>query len=151
MPSAPSSSPAAKAALIRPAETDRITERSSSSSSSSGGGSSGSHQGNTATHQLTQPHPIAGSSHGKIPRGRHITLDFYKIPGHHFSAVANPKTLARTASELIQRSAMTLLGHSCHVFRDTGGITCVFLLSESHLSIHTWPEHGYAGAHEWQL
>ncbi|WIA15363.1 hypothetical protein OEZ85_002027 [Tetradesmus obliquus] len=39
---------------------------------------------------------------------------------------------------------MTYLGHSCHVFAGTQGVTCVFLLSESHLSLHTWPEHHYA-------
>jgi S-adenosylmethionine/arginine decarboxylase-like enzyme len=46
---------------------------------------------------------------------------------------------------LIQQAGMTYLGHSCHVFAGTDGVTCVFLLSESHISIHTWPEHNYAG------
>ena len=30
-----------------------------------------------------------------------------------------------------------------HVFPDPGGITALFLLSESHLSIHTFPENGF--------
>ena len=29
-----------------------------------------------------------------------------------------------------------------HVFPDPGGITGVYLLAESHLTIHTFPEHG---------
>jgi S-adenosylmethionine decarboxylase len=31
-----------------------------------------------------------------------------------------------------------------HVFGPGQGITGVALLAESHISIHTWPEHGYA-------
>jgi S-adenosylmethionine decarboxylase len=31
-----------------------------------------------------------------------------------------------------------------HVFPKTGGITGLALLSESHLAIHTFPEHGFA-------
>lgn len=30
-----------------------------------------------------------------------------------------------------------------HVFPGPGGITGLYLLSESHLSVHTFPEHGY--------
>jgi S-adenosylmethionine decarboxylase len=28
-------------------------------------------------------------------------------------------------------------------FPDTGGMTAMLLLAESHLTLHTWPEHGY--------
>jgi S-adenosylmethionine decarboxylase len=31
-----------------------------------------------------------------------------------------------------------------HGFGEGGGITGVVLLAESHISIHTWPEHGFA-------
>lgn len=31
-----------------------------------------------------------------------------------------------------------------HVFPEPGGITGLALLSESHLAIHTFPEHGFA-------
>ena len=30
-----------------------------------------------------------------------------------------------------------------HVFPDSGGVTGVWLLQESHLAIHTWPEAGF--------
>ena len=32
----------------------------------------------------------------------------------------------------------------CHVFPPPGGITALYLLTESHLACHTYPEHGVA-------
>lgn len=37
----------------------------------------------------------------------------------------------------------TLLALNSHKF-DPQGVTCVAMLAESHISIHTWPEKGYA-------
>ncbi|NDK98317.1 hypothetical protein GPY23_04595 [Photorhabdus bodei] len=37
-----------------------------------------------------------------------------------------------------------MIGHLCHKFTDGGeGVTGLFLLSESHLSFHTYPETNY--------
>ena len=39
----------------------------------------------------------------------------------------------------------TVVGRISHAFPEPGGgFTGVFLLSESHASVHTYPEHGYA-------
>ncbi|RSK33830.1 S-adenosylmethionine decarboxylase family protein [Hymenobacter metallilatus] len=38
---------------------------------------------------------------------------------------------------------LTAVGAAYHAF-PTGGFTAVVALTESHLSIHTWPEHGLA-------
>jgi len=37
-----------------------------------------------------------------------------------------------------------LLHIHLHKFSEGGGVTGVALLAESHISIHSWPEHGYA-------
>jgi S-adenosylmethionine decarboxylase len=43
----------------------------------------------------------------------------------------------------VQRAGATLLQLISHRF-DPQGVTGLALLAESHLSIHTWPESGYA-------
>ena len=44
--------------------------------------------------------------------------------------------------QAIINSGMTFLGSRSHLFPG-GGLTTVFLLFESHLSFHTWPEHSF--------
>ena len=39
---------------------------------------------------------------------------------------------------------LELVGAAYHGFAAPGGFTAVLALTESHLSIHTWPEHGLA-------
>ena len=45
--------------------------------------------------------------------------------------------------EAINKTKLTLLDISAHKFQPQG-VTIVALLSESHISIHTWPENGSA-------
>ena len=42
-------------------------------------------------------------------------------------------------------SGATVLGESFHQFAPQG-VSGVIIIAESHLTIHTWPEHGYAAA-----
>jgi S-adenosylmethionine decarboxylase len=42
-------------------------------------------------------------------------------------------------------SGATVLGESFHQF-EPQGVSGVIIIAESHLTIHTWPEHGYAAA-----
>ena len=51
------------------------------------------------------------------------------------------ETLLTAAEEL----GATVLGHHFHHFSPQG-VTGIIAIAESHLSIHTWPEHGYAAA-----
>ena len=45
--------------------------------------------------------------------------------------------------EALNKTSLTLLNISSHKF-EPQGVTIVALLSESHISIHTWPENGSA-------
>ena len=38
----------------------------------------------------------------------------------------------------------TIMGDSFHTFTPYNGVSGVIIIAESHLSIHTWPEYGYA-------
>jgi S-adenosylmethionine decarboxylase len=44
----------------------------------------------------------------------------------------------------VEAAGATLLTIDLHRFDPTGGVTGVAVLAESHISIHTWPESGYA-------
>jgi S-adenosylmethionine decarboxylase len=53
--------------------------------------------------------------------------------------------LAALFEELIVTMGLKVVGQpQWHVFPEPGGITGLTLLSESHLTIHTFPEHGFA-------
>ena len=44
-----------------------------------------------------------------------------------------------------EEAGATIVGENFHKF-DPVGVTGIIAVSESHLCIHTWPEHGYAAA-----
>jgi S-adenosylmethionine decarboxylase len=46
--------------------------------------------------------------------------------------------------DCVDAAGATLLHIHLHRFTENGGISGVAILAESHISIHSWPEHGYA-------
>ena len=44
----------------------------------------------------------------------------------------------------VEECGATLIDHRFHQF-EPFGVSGVVLIAESHFSIHTWPEHGFAG------
>lgn len=71
--------------------------------------------------------------------GRHLIIDFWGVKA--LNNIASIETILRKA---IQAANATLLHIHLHHFTPNGGVSGVAVLAESHISIHTWPEHGYA-------
>lgn len=74
------------------------------------------------------------------PSGRHLILDFW---GCSHELLNDAVSLERAIVEAAQASNVRIVERLVHSFLPQG-VTALLLLEESHLSIHTWPEHGYA-------
>jgi len=71
-----------------------------------------------------------------MPVGIHILAELHGCPKEKLETVSIVKPLLqRVASE----SKFNVVGEFFHQF-DPFGVTGVLVLSESHMSIHTWPE-----------
>ena len=77
------------------------------------------------------------------PIGRHVLADMNGIAAEKLSNCAELEALLRGAAEAA--GAHVLFSHF-HAFGDGQGVTGVVLLAESHITIHTWPECGFAAA-----
>jgi S-adenosylmethionine decarboxylase len=71
--------------------------------------------------------------------GTHLILDLWEAK--HLNDVTSIEAALREAAHCAK--ATVLHGHF-HVFTPLGGVTGALLLAESHISIHTWPEHSFA-------
>ena len=72
--------------------------------------------------------------------GRHLLLELRECnPARLDDIGLIQDTLLSAASQ----AGATVINHIFHQFSPQG-VTGVIAISESHLCIHTWPEHGYA-------
>lgn len=87
----------------------------------------------------TLPQPAAVHQ----PAGTHLLADLSGIAAEKLGNCAELEALLRSAAEAAH--ARVLFSHF-HGFGVGQGVTGVVLLAESHISIHTWPECGFAAA-----
>jgi S-adenosylmethionine decarboxylase len=71
--------------------------------------------------------------------GTHLILDLWDA--FNLSNIDVIESALRRAAE---EAGATVLSVDLHSFTPNAGITGVAILAESHISIHTWPEHAYA-------
>lgn len=72
--------------------------------------------------------------------GRHVTIDMY---GCSFDNLNNLEFIKIALLAAIAEADMTLLNADYHKF-EPQGLAALALLTESHMTIHTYPELGYA-------
>lgn len=83
---------------------------------------------------------LADISHQDVVcAGKHIIIDFWGAK--YLQDINVIEQALKTAAEI---AGAVLLHIHLHKFSGEGGVTGVALLAESHISIHTWPEHDYA-------
>ncbi|MFS8564498.1 MAG: adenosylmethionine decarboxylase [Rhabdochlamydiaceae bacterium] len=58
-----------------------------------------------------------------------------------FKSITDTDTLLCVMNEAVKESGATVLNTIYHVFPNGSGLTMLIMLSESHASIHTYPEH----------
>ncbi len=77
------------------------------------------------------------------PAGSHLLADLYGVG-------ADKLVCCEAIDRLLRASALAagarILHSHFHSFGEAQGVTGVLLLAESHISIHTWPEFGFAAA-----
>lgn len=71
--------------------------------------------------------------------GRHFLADYY---GCNFQRLNDADALRALLLDTIARSGATILSDHFEVFQPHG-VTGVVVIAESHVALHTWPEHGF--------
>jgi len=79
-------------------------------------------------------------THRRPPLGRHFLLDIAEAP---FEVLDDPVVIEEALVSTVKAMGAKVLGIHIHRLAPQG-ISGVVVISESHLTIHTWPELGEA-------
>lgn len=71
--------------------------------------------------------------------GTHLLIDCWNA-----SKLDDIEYMKEVLQRCVSVSFATLLHLHCHQFSKSGGLSGVAVLAESHISVHTWPEKGFA-------
>ncbi|KPU62475.1 S-adenosylmethionine decarboxylase proenzyme [Thermococcus sp. EP1] len=74
------------------------------------------------------------------PIGMHVVLDLYECDPQILDDMEKVEEVLTKAAEVANA---TIIDKRFHKFSPQG-VSGVVVVSESHIAIHTWPEHGYA-------
>lgn len=86
-----------------------------------------------------ESHFVNDEAKGLTYAGSHLLIDVWDA-----TRLDDLEHVKQTLTRAVEVAGATLLRIDLHHFTDNGGISGVAVLAESHMSIHTWPELGYA-------
>jgi len=79
------------------------------------------------------------TKNGLTYAGSHLIIDLWDA-----EKLDDRDKIEQALIDAVHAAGATLLHIHLHTFSEGGGISGVAVLSESHISVHTWPERGYA-------
>lgn len=71
--------------------------------------------------------------------GRHLIIELWDAKN-----LSSLPKIRKSLKDSVNAIGATLLNIHLHKFSPSGGVSGVALISESHISVHTWPEYKYA-------
>src|SRR3954464_2593978 len=74
------------------------------------------------------------------PLGQHSLIDYH---GCDAARLKDTPALRRALLEAVAEAGGTIVTDTFHTF-SPHGVSGVVVIAESHVTVHTWPEHGYA-------
>jgi S-adenosylmethionine decarboxylase len=72
--------------------------------------------------------------------GRHILAEYY---GCDIKILNDVELIEHYMRDAVLKSGATIIDSTFHRF-NPHGVSGVVVIAESHMALHTWPEHGYA-------
>ena len=79
------------------------------------------------------------TEHGATYAGLHLIVDFWGAV-----ALDDADVICTAIQDAARAARATVLHLHLHRFGEEQGVSGVAVLAESHISVHTWPERGYA-------
>lgn len=78
---------------------------------------------------------------GAVVIGRHVYGNLYNCDRE---VLRDETRLVQIVTNAVKLANATLVSINVYKFGANGGLTVFAIVAESHISVHTWPEHGFA-------